>query len=49
MYDDVVKSDIHSTDAGSYTAMCFGAMRLLGFSYAPPARQPGRQPQRIYR
>lgn len=35
MHNDVVKSDIHSTDTGGYTEMLFGVMRLLGFSYAP--------------
>ena len=35
MHNEVVKSDIHSTDTGGYTEMLFGVMRLLGFSYAP--------------
>jgi TnpA family transposase len=35
MHNDVVKSDVHSTDTGGYTEMLFGVMRLLGFSYAP--------------
>ena len=35
MHNDVVKSDIHSTDTHGYTEAIFGAMHLLGFSYAP--------------
>jgi hypothetical protein len=35
MHNDVVESDIHSTDTGGYTEMLFGVVRLLGFSYAP--------------
>ncbi len=35
MHNDVVKSDIHSTDTGGYSAMLFGAMHLLGFAFAP--------------
>ena len=35
MHNEVVKSDIHSTDTGGYSEMLFGVMRLLGFSYAP--------------
>jgi len=35
MHNDVVKSDIHSTDTGGYSEMVFGTMHLLGFSFAP--------------
>ncbi len=35
MHNDVVKSDIHSTDTGGYSEVLFGAMHLLGFGYAP--------------
>ena len=35
MHNDVVRSDIHSTDTGGYTEILFGVMHLLGFSYAP--------------
>jgi predicted phosphatase len=38
MHNDVVKSDIHSTDTHGYTEVIFGVMRLLGFSYAPRIR-----------
>ncbi len=34
MHNEVVKSDIRSTDTGGYNEMLFGVMRLLGFSYA---------------
>lgn len=35
MHNDVVKSDIHSTDTGGYSEVLFGVMHLLGFSFAP--------------
>lgn len=35
MQNDVVKSDIHSTDTHGYTEIVFGATHLLGFSFAP--------------
>lgn len=35
MHNDVVKSDIHSTDTGGYSEILFGAMHLLGFAFAP--------------
>ena len=35
MHNDVIKSDIHSTDTHGYTEAIFGTMHLLGFSYAP--------------
>ena len=35
MHNDVIKSDIHSTDTHGYTEAIFGVMHLLGFSYAP--------------
>ena len=35
MHNDVVKSDIHSTDTHGYTEVVFGVTHLLGFSYAP--------------
>jgi TnpA family transposase len=35
MHNDVVQSDLHSTDTHGYTEILFGVMRLLGFSYAP--------------
>ena len=35
MHNDVVKSDIHSTDTGGYSEILFGAMHLLGNAKAP--------------
>jgi len=35
MHNDVVQSKIHSTDTHGYSEAIFGAMHLLGFSYAP--------------
>ncbi|MEZ6099367.1 MAG: Tn3 family transposase [Pirellulaceae bacterium] len=35
MHNDVVKSDIHSTDTHGYSEVVFGVMDLLGFSFAP--------------
>jgi TnpA family transposase len=35
MHNDVIKSDIHSTDTAGYSEVIFGAMHLLGFSFAP--------------
>ena len=35
MHNDVVKSDIHSTDTDGYSEVVFGVTHLLGFSFAP--------------
>jgi TnpA family transposase len=35
MHNDVIKSDIHSTDTGGYSEILFGTMHLLGFAFAP--------------
>ena len=35
MRNDVVKSDIHSTDSHGYSEAIFAAAHLLGISYAP--------------
>ncbi len=35
MHNDVIKSDIHSTDTHGYTEAIFGVMHFLGISYAP--------------
>lgn len=34
MHNDVVKSDIHSSDTAGYSEAVFGTAHLLGFSYA---------------
>ena len=46
MHNDVVKSDVHSTDTHGYSEMIFGTMHLLGFSYAP--RIKNLKHQRLY-
>jgi TnpA family transposase len=43
MHNDVVNSDIHSTDTGGYNEVLFGIMHLLGFSFAPRIKNFGRQ------
>ncbi len=35
MHNDVVKSDIHSTDTHGFSEVIFGVTNLLGFSFAP--------------
>ncbi len=35
MHNEVVKSDIHSTDTHGFTELIFGLTNLLGFSFAP--------------
>jgi TnpA family transposase len=35
MHNDVIKSDIHSTDTHGYSEIIFGTLHLLGFSFAP--------------
>jgi TnpA family transposase len=35
MHNDVVKSDIHSTDTHGYSELIFGVTHLLGISFAP--------------
>jgi TnpA family transposase len=46
MHNDVVKSDIHSTDTAGYSEILFGTMHLLGFASAPRMKNVGRQ--RLY-
>lgn len=46
MHNDVIKSDIHSTDSHGFSEIIFGVMHLLGFSYAP--RIKGLKRQRLY-
>lgn len=49
MHNDVVKSDIHSTDTHGYTEVIFGATHLLGFSYAPRIKNLKRQKIYIFK
>ncbi|MGH9438151.1 MAG: Tn3 family transposase, partial [Terriglobia bacterium] len=46
MHNEVVKSDIHSTDAFGFSEMVFAVSHLLGFSYAPRFKNLPRQ--RLY-
>jgi len=43
MHNEVVKSDIHSTDAFGFSEMVFAVSHLLGFSYAPCFKNFPRQ------
>jgi hypothetical protein len=43
MHNDVVQSDIHSTDAFGYSEAIFATSYLLGFSYAPRFKNLKRQ------
>ena len=42
MHNDVVKSDIHSTDTGGYSEVLFGVMHLLGLAFAPRIKNFGK-------
>jgi TnpA family transposase len=46
MHNEVVRSDIHSTDAFGFSELVFGVSHLLGFSYAPRFKNLKRQ--RLY-
>ena len=46
MHNDVVKSDIHSTDTHGYNELIFGISHLLGISFAP--RIKNFQKQTLY-
>lgn len=43
MHNDVIKSDIHSTDTHGFSEMIFGVTYLLGFTFAPRIKGLGRQ------
>ena len=49
MHNDVVKSDIHSTDTHGYTEAVFGITHLLGFSFAPRIKGIGKQALYIFK
>lgn len=46
MHNDVIKSDIHSTDTHGYSEAIFGITHMLGFSFAP--RLKGLQNKQLY-
>ena len=43
MHNDVIKSDIHSTDTHGYSEAIFAVTHLLGFSYAPRIKNLKKQ------
>jgi TnpA family transposase len=43
MHNDVIKSDVHSTDTHGYSEIVFGATHLLGFEFAPRIKGLSRQ------
>lgn len=49
MHNDVIKSDIHSTDTHGYTEAVFGLTHLLGFSFAPRIKGIGKQRLYLFR
>lgn len=49
MYNDVIKSDIHSTDTHGYSEAIFAATHLLGFSYAPRIKNLKKQVLYIFK
>ncbi len=46
MHNEVVKSDIHSTDTHGYSEIIFAVTHLLGFAFAPRIKHLGKQ--RLY-
>lgn len=46
MHNEVVKSDIHSTDTHGYSEIIFGVTHLLGFTFAPRIKHLDEQ--RLY-
>jgi TnpA family transposase len=49
MHNDVIKSDIHSTDTHGYSEAIFATTHLLGFSYAPRIKNLKKQTLYIYK
>lgn len=49
LHNDVIKSDIHSTDTHGYTEVVFGLTYLLGFSFAPRIKGIGKQRLYLFR
>ncbi|MGA9391860.1 MAG: Tn3 family transposase [Candidatus Sulfotelmatobacter sp.] len=43
MHNDVIKSDVHSTDTHGYSEIVFGVTHLLGLEFAPRIKGLGRQ------
>ena len=49
MYNDVIKSDIHSTDTHGYSEAIFATTHLLGFSFAPRIKNLKKQALYIFK
>lgn len=49
MHNDVIKSDIHSTDTHGYSEAIFAATHLLGISYAPRIKNLKKQTRYIFK
>ena len=49
MHNDVVKSDIHSTDTHGYNETVFGLTHLLDFSFSPRIKGVGKQRLYLFR
>ena len=49
MHNNVVKSDIHSTDAHGYSESIFATAHMIGISYAPRIKDLKRQPLYIFK
>lgn len=49
MHNDVIKSDIHSTDTHGYSEAIFAVTYLLGFSYAPRIKNLKKQTLYIFK
>lgn len=49
MYNDVIKSDIHSTDTHGYSEAIFASTHMLGFSYAPRIKNLKKQALYIFK
>ena len=49
MRNDVIKSDIHSTDTHGYSEAIFATTHLLGFSYAPRIKNLKKQTLYIFK
>lgn len=49
MHNDVVKSDIHSTDTHGYSEVIFAVTHPLGFSYAPRIKNLKKQSLYIFK
>jgi TnpA family transposase len=43
LHNNIVQSDIHSTDTHGYTELIFAVTYLLGFSFAPRIKNPKKQ------